>query len=321
MWCEQATTPGWMPSVTHAFTTKWPDPGLHPDQISRLHAHPRRVPGMEPQRGWCARSRSATSRSRCACESARAAGRSRSGTSGPRPASTCARGSAHSPARPVPAIPTRPASGTRTRAVPTASESPAAPRRPPSIPTRRRPSPFAVQRRQRHHVQRWRRRPPRKGPPAQVHMHILQLTLRDTLFVDRPDRRVDLEGPVAAHVLERRQPLTRGLLGQPRHRVLEDPSVVLCPTVIFSPGRARDSKNSRIPREPSGSMRHVSSIQNSFSLPHLARGHVAGGGDLFAQSLACRGRSTGCRKPTQSPSYCSYEVRSWRSDEWPIGRT
>ena len=94
--------------------------------------------------------------------------------------------------------------------------------------------------------------------------------------------------------------------------------------MIFSPGRAGDSKYLRMPSAPSGSIRHDSSIQNSSSSQHLAD---AGGGwasYVVANRFPSRSsatRSTGWRKPIQRAAWVSWLIRSWRSEPWPIGST
>ena len=141
-----------------------------------------------------------------------------------------------------------------------------------------------VERRQRHHIRRWRRRRPCERPPGFVNAHVVELALRHTLLVDRPHRRVDLERPVAAHVLERRPPLPRGLLGQARHRVLENPPVVLVHGHLLARLRARLEE---LP-DPARAVRVDPPRQldpELVLLPHLAGVHVAGGPHLLAEPL------------------------------------
>ncbi len=58
-------------------------------------------------------------------------------------------------------------------------------------------------------------------------MDILELRVADRLLEDLSDLLSHLEGAVAAHVLQRRQPLLGGSLGQAGNGVLEHPAVVL----------------------------------------------------------------------------------------------
>src|SRR5690606_24538822 len=60
-----------------------------------------------------------------------------------------------------------------------------------------------------------------------VDADVLELGVRNRLLVHLADLARDLERAVAAHVRERRQAFGGRGLGQSRHRVLEDPTVVL----------------------------------------------------------------------------------------------
>jgi hypothetical protein len=59
-----------------------------------------------------------------------------------------------------------------------------------------------------------------------------------------------------------------------------------------------------MPSEPSGSIRHDSSIQNSFS-SHTSPGLTSRVSVTVSPSRSRAARSTGWRKPIHCPSYCS----------------
>ena len=89
------------------------------------------------------------------------------------------------------------------------------------------PLPISVERRHGHHVVGRRHRPPGERTPGRVHMQVAQLRFGHRRLVQRAHRPVDLERPATPHVLQRRNSLLGRPLRQPRHRVLEDPAVVL----------------------------------------------------------------------------------------------
>ncbi len=86
---------------------------------------------------------------------------------------------------------------------------------------------IAVRRPGRREVDLRRRRRPRVHPPEAILRQILELARRHLFRVDRTDVLADLDGAVAPHPLQRRQPFGRRLLRQPRHGVGEDVAVVL----------------------------------------------------------------------------------------------
>ncbi len=90
--------------------------------------------------------------------------------------------------------------------------------------------------------------------------------------------------------------------------------------VTSSPGRVGLSTNCRTPREPSASIRPVSSTQNSFS-SHTSPGLASQVNRTVLPARSMATRRTGCRKPIHIPEWVSWLIRSWRSPEWPMGST
>ena len=107
----------------------------------------------------------------------------------------------------------------------------------------------------------------------------------DRRLVQRTDARTDLERAVATHVLEAGEPLLRGLLLQPRHRVVEHPAVVLVDAELRPRLRLRLEVLADAER-PVGVDAPRQLDPELVLLPHLARVDLAGVGDRLTEALA-----------------------------------
>src|SRR6266850_2228815 len=131
----------------------------------------------------------------------------------------------------------------------------------------------------RHDVRRCGFRGPSEYAAKMIFANILELFAGYVLFVDCANLLRDLKRAIAAHVFQWLQ---------------------------FFSGVFLDSTNCRMPKEPSRSIRHVSSIQNSFS-SQTSPGFTSRVSLMSSPSRWRAARITGCRKPSHCESCVSYE--------------
>ena len=118
-----------------------------------------------------------------------------------------------------------------------------------------------------------------------IDFEVIELLSRDRLLMQRPHLATDLEGPIAAHVLERAQALARRFLRQPGDRVLEDISVVLVDAQLGA-GLPLRLEVLADPERPVGIDAPGELHPELVLLPDLTRIGLTSVGDRFAQPLA-----------------------------------